>query len=178
MDALLGALDAHRDRLTRLVASLPEAAVRRRPAPRAWSLAQIADHLLRIDRGLCLDAPPAGPLVRATSAARGRLICGVLALPLRIPAPPGVAHILPGPDPDPAETLAAWAALRQTWHAPADPTAVAFRHPIFGPLCAPDALAFLLAHARHHDAQVARTCAALGLAAALGLDCGSPTPRP
>lgn len=172
MDALLDALDAHRDRLTHLIASLTEADVRRRPAPRAWSLAQIADHLLRIDRGLRLDGPDAGRFVRATSGARGRLICAVLALPLRIPAPPGVTSILPSPDPDPAETLAAWAALRQTWRVPLDPATVAFRHPLVGPLCGPDALAFLLAHHRHHDAQVARTCAALSLA------CDSPTPSP
>lgn len=172
MDALLDALDAHRDRLTRRLAALPEADVRRRPAPHAWSLAQIADHLLRIDRGLRLDGPAAGPVVRATSPVRGRLICAVLALPLRIPAPPGVTSILPGPDPDPVETLAAWAALRQTWRVPLNPAVVAFRHPVVGPLCVPDALAFLLAHHRHHDAQVARTCTALGLA------CGSPTPCP
>lgn len=167
MDALLDALDAHRGRLSRLIAGLPAADVRRRPAPRAWSLVQIAEHLLRIDRGLRVGGPPAGPLTRATSPARRALIAGVLALPLRIPAPPGVRHILPGPDPDLAATLGAWAALRQAWRRQidaADPDAVVFRHPVVGPLCGPDALAFLLAHHRHHDAQVARTCRALGLA--------------
>lgn len=165
--AALDALDAHRLGLTRLVAALPPEVARRKPDPHAWSLAQLLDHLLRIDRALHLDGPPAGPVVRSTSRARGLAIRGVLSLPIRIPAPPGAASVMPAPDPEPAATMQAWAALRQTWRerlGTADAERrVAFRHPIAGPLCLPDALAFVLAHHRHHDAQVRRTLRALGL---------------
>ncbi|HEX8298879.1 MAG TPA: DinB family protein, partial [Rubricoccaceae bacterium] len=166
---LVAALDAHRLGLTARVAARPSDVVRRRPAPHAWSLAQLLDHLLRIDRMLQFDGPQAGALVRATSRARGLVVRGVLALPVRIPAPPGASAVMPAPDPDPTETADAWATLRQVWRArvavltPSDRHRVAFRHPIAGPLCLPDALAFVLAHHRHHDAQVRRTLLALGL---------------
>ena len=63
------------------------------------------------------------------------------------------------------DTRDRWAETRRRWSA-ADPAddAVVFRHPIAGPLAWPDALAFLLAHHRHHDAQIARTLRALGRA--------------
>ncbi len=176
--ARLDALETHRLGLTRLVASLPAGAARRQPSPRAWSLAQLLDHLHRIDRGLHLDGLVASPVVWATSGARGALICAVLALPVRIPAPPGAASVMPSADPDLDATVVAWAALRRRWAEclgamrPEDERRIAFRHPIVGPLCVPEALAFVLAHHRHHDAQVRRTLHALGLASA------TPTPSP
>lgn len=163
---LFGSLEAHRDRLSALAWSLPDATLRRRPAPGAWSLAQLLDHVVRIDRGLDLDGGRLGRIAAATSRARGGLICAVLALPVRIPAPPGARAVMPSADPDPEATLEAWADLRSGWSerlgASTAEATVAYRHPIVGPLSVPDALAFLLAHHLHHDAQVRRTLAALG----------------
>ena len=158
--SLLAALEAHRAALASRLDALPEAAVHAAPAPGAWSLAQIADHLCRVDAALA-DGGPAGPGVRATSGARCAALRAVLALPLRIPAPPSAAGVMPDAEPRWPAVRARWAGVRAAWPE-VGPDAVAYRHPLFGPFLPDDALAFLLAHHRHHDAQVARTLAALG----------------
>lgn len=160
----LGPLETHRLALVARLDALAPETVHARPASGGWSLAQIVEHLYRIDRGLTLDGERASAPVRLTSGARRRVLSGILALPLRIPAPPGAGPILPGPDPDYAATRDAWADLRGLWRErlpSVPPEAVAFWHPLFGPFVTGDALAFLLAHHRHHDAQVERTLVAV-----------------
>ena len=162
---LLDALDAHRAAFTARLDALPDAAVHATPAPDAWSLAQLAEHFVLIDGGLRFDGTPAPALARATSALRSAGIQGVLALPLRIQGPPSAQYVMPSAAPRWAEVRERWAALRADWRTAAPPAgAVAFRHPIAGPFLFEDALAFLLAHHRHHDAQVRRTLRALGVA--------------
>jgi len=54
----------------------------------------------------------------------------------------------------------AWSALRSSWRQAlldVSPNTIIYRHPLAGPFVRDDALAFLLAHHRHHDAQVRRT---------------------
>ena len=159
---LFDALDAHRAAFTAHLDALPASVVHEKPAPGAWSLAQLAEHLVRIDAGLRLDGPAASATARVTSGLRSRALAGVLALPLRIPAPPSAAGVMPSADPRWPDVRERWAALRAGWRraAPAD-GAVAFQHPIAGPFLAEDALAFLLAHHRHHDAQIRRTLRAV-----------------
>ena len=155
----LADLERHRAAFTALLDGLGADAVHAAPARAAWSLAQLAEHVARVDAGLDLDGPPAAPLVRATSRARSALLCAVLSLPLRIPAPPSARAVMPSADPAWPEVREAWAALRAGW-AGADrvsPGRVAYRHPLFGPFLLPDALRFLRAHHRHHDGQVRRT---------------------
>ena len=160
---LLRALDAHRAALADRLDGLPEAVVHAAPAPGAWSLAQLAEHLLLIDSGLTFDGPPASPAARATSRLRSAGIQAVLALPLRIEGPPSARYVMPSAAPRWPEVRERWAALRAGWQRPSGGArAVAFRHPIAGPFLLDDALAFLLAHHRHHDAQVRRTLAAVG----------------
>ena len=159
---LLDALDAHRAAFTARLDALPDAVVHAKPAPGAWSLAQLAEHFVRIDAGLRLDGPMASAAARATSGLRSRALAGVLSLPLRIPAPASAAGVMPSADPRWPDVRERWAALRAGWRraAPAD-GAVAFQHPIAGPFLLDDALAFLLAHHRHHDAQIRRTLRAV-----------------
>lgn len=164
MTACFDALEAHRRAVTARLDGIDPALVHARPGPDAWSLAQLADHFVRVDRGL---APGARATVFETARSRaGRLVLGcVLALPLRIPAPPSAHGVMPHAAPRWPDVREAWATLRDTWRAQigdADPVTLAYRHPLVGPLRLDDALAFLLAHARHHDAQVQRTLRALG----------------
>ena len=167
---LLWALDAHRARLTAKLDALPGAVVHAAPAPGAWSLAQLAEHLALIDGGLTFDGPPVSSASRTTSWVRCAGIRAVLALPLRIQGPPSAAYVMPSGAPRWPEVRERWVALRAGWrHAAASSDAVAFLHPIAGPFVGADALAFLLAHHRHHDAQVRRTLAALGRPASRGL---------
>ena len=167
----LHALDAHRAAFARQLDALPDAVVHAAPAPGAWSLAQLAEHLLRVDREL--DRSAERPVERATGGLRRlrsrvgrRALEGILGLPVRIPAPRSAAAVMPSESPCWAEVRAAWDALRAGWQdlGGADPAWLVYRHPIAGPLRLDDALAFLLAHHRHHDVQVRRTLAQLGLA--------------
>ncbi|MEM1117641.1 MAG: DinB family protein [Bacteroidota bacterium] len=163
--ARLGALDAHRLAFTDRLDGLPSEIVHTAPAPGAWSLAQLAEHLFIIDRGLVLGGPEAGALGTVRSRLGATALRGILSLPVRIPAPPSAQGVMPSASPRWPDVRDAWAALRADWHRAlpeADPTSVTYRHPIAGPLRLDDALAFLLAHHRHHDAQVRRTLAALG----------------
>ena len=161
--SLLNALDAHRVEVTARLDALPESIVHAVPSPGAWSLAQLAEHILRIDGGLQIDASPAPLWVRATSPVRSRLLCRFLSLPIRIPAPPSAAGVMPSAEPRWADVRQRWAVMRARWRSALErPEVVAYRHPILGPFLLEDALAFLLAHHRHHDAQIRRTLTALG----------------
>ncbi|WP_412069645.1 DinB family protein [Rubrivirga sp. IMCC43871] len=159
---LLAGLGAHRAAFAERLDGLPDEIVHARPASGAWSLAQLAEHLLLIDGGLRPDGPLAGGLARATSGLRSGGIRLVLSLPVRIPAPPSAQSVMPSAAPRWPDVRQRWAALRAGWRE-RDPQAgtVAFSHPIAGPFLPDDALAFLLAHHRHHDAQVRRTLAGL-----------------
>ena len=161
---LFRALEDHRTALVARLDALSPEAVHARPGAGEWSPAQIVDHLLRIDRALRLDGPLATAAVRRTSRARAATIRGILALPVRIPAPPGAEAVLPAEAPDYAATRDAWAEHRGLWRQrlpDVPPEIVAFRHPFAGPFVVRDALAFALSHHRHHDAQVERALAAL-----------------
>ena len=155
-DALLRDLEAHREAFTRVLDGLPLAVVHSRPAPGAWSLVQLAEHLALIDAGLRLGGSRLSGAGRATSPARAAALRAVFALPLRLPAPPGAEGVMPSAAPSWPEVRARWATTRAGWRgAPARCAGrVAYDHPLLGPFRLRDALAFLLAH---HDAQVRRT---------------------
>lgn len=160
----LDALEAHRLAFVAHLDALAPEVVHAAPAPSAWSLAQLAEHLVKIDRGLRLGGPEAGP-IRTVRSRAGRLaLQGVLSLPVRIPAPPSARGVMPSAAPSWVVVREAWAALRVDWQTKlprAAPAAVAYEHPLVGRLRLDDALAFLLAHHRHHDAQVWRTLRSL-----------------
>jgi hypothetical protein len=169
MTDVSAALDAHRARVTALLDGLPPDVVHQKPAPGAWSLAQLAEHFCLIDGGLQFDGPPASALAAATSRARSTAIRAVLALPLRIEGPSSAQYVMPAEAPWWPDVRERWAALRAGWRRPRPaPGAVGFDHPIAGPFLFDDALAFLLAHHRHHDAQIRRTLRALGQPVRLG----------
>ena len=156
--ALLEDLERHRTAFAERLDGLDPVVVHAEPRSGAWSLAQLAEHFARIDAGLDLDGPPAAPLARATSRARASLLCAVLSLPVRIPAPPSARGVMPSADPRWPTVRAGWATLRAGWDVGAvKPGCVAYRHPLLGPFLLDDALRFLRAHHRHHDAQIRRT---------------------
>lgn len=159
-DLWFDALEAHRLGFSRQLDGLDMSVIHASPRPTAWSLAQIADHLLRIDQGLALEGFPATRLGRLRSRLGRVTLQSILALPVRIPAPPSAQSVMPSDAPSWPEVREAWAALRSSWRQALPdvaPSTIVYHHPLAGPLCRDDALAFLLAHHRHHDVQVRRT---------------------
>ena len=160
----LDALESHRLALTARLDALPAGAVHQAPAPSAWSPAQIVEHFVRIERTMRLNGRLASPLAATVASAKTALMKGILTLPLRVSVPRGAEQIVPSPQPNWAEVKAEWETVRAGWREalPALPKrTVVFKHPLIGLLCVPDALRFVLAHHRHHDAQIARTLAAV-----------------
>ena len=160
---LLRELETHRAEFARLLDGLPAEVVHAAPEPGVWSLAQVAEHFALIDAGLRLGGPKMPAAGWATSRARAAALRAVFALPVRIPAPPGAEGVMPSANPRWPEVRERWAATRAGWRGAEARCAgrVAFAHPLLGPFLLRDALAFLLAHHRHHDAQVCRTLSAV-----------------
>jgi hypothetical protein len=162
-------LETRRHGLTARLDALPDGVVHARPAPGQWSLAQIAEHFLKIERTLRLRGEPASAWTYATSGPRNALMRGMLALPVRYPMPPGaVSRIAPSPDARWGAVRAEWGALRAAWREALPslpPRTVVFKHPIIGLLPVADALRFVLSHHCHHDRQIERTLAAVSASA-------------
>lgn len=161
-----------RRRLTFLdaLAAEPPAALTFTPAPGAWSLADVAQHLWLVDRGTMhvvstrLDKPPLktgalDPLRRLAT----RLI---LNSSIRFRAP--LEAIVPKAPMPLAQVRAEWEQVRASMRemleqvTPALMTRPVFRHPISGPMTVPQALDFLTWHHDHHLRQVRRIRRAAG----------------
>lgn len=166
---LLALLDAARAEVLAPLAGLPGEVLRRRPAPGAWTAAEILDHLARTERSVTrmlttqlagmaavarADEPP--PDEEADLAALARL--RITDRSRRIEAP---GFVRPAADCEPEAALAALAASRVALVAlleGTDPAALArvrVPHPAFGvPLAGPAWVAFVAEHERRHAAQL------------------------
>ena len=166
---MLDRLETRRLDLTARLDDLPDDLVHAAPSPGAWSLAQIAEHFLKIEQTVRLSGRPASALTYATRGVRNGLMSGMLALPMRYPMPPGaVSRIAPSADARWKTVRSDWETLRASWREalPAlPPRTVIFKHPIIGLLPVADALRFVLAHHRHHDRQIECTFAAVSASA-------------
>ncbi|MEM8557541.1 MAG: DinB family protein [Bacteroidota bacterium] len=163
------ALEAQRDAFLAPIRTLTEGERARKPSARAWSLNELVHHLLLIDTQ-ALDgitaafaAPPRSAGV--TAPLRFGAIRCVLALPVRIPAPPAADGVMPRDTPDFATLDAEWTRVRTMLadcllEAPPDRfDAAAFRHPIMGRFTLLDTLDFVHAHHAHHLPQRKRLLA-------------------
>lgn len=125
------------------------------------------DHIVRIESSVRPEGRDGSRVEIVSSPVRSGLVRGVLALPIRIQAPPGAPEILPADAPDLDALLDVWAARRDAWRdvletaTPAALDRMVLLHPLAGRFRWPDTLRFLLSHHRHHDLQVERTLAAV-----------------
>jgi hypothetical protein len=163
--AALWHLDTHRAALERAVATVPPAARARRGPPEQWTVAEILEHLARVEESI--TALLAGRLAEARLAGLG---------PERDDAAPGLdpARLLDrtrkltaGEASRPREGLdadAAWARLVERRAAlralllDADGLAlstVVTQHPVLGPLDVYGWVAFIAGHEGRHAAQIA-----------------------
>jgi hypothetical protein len=159
----LAALDrARRSFLDSVVAS--DATQQRfRPAPGAWSMLDVTEHLvLAEEKSLLgmLKGPPAGTTVTAMAHLRMGLVRLVMRTDIRIKVP--VARVVPEGRATLAELEARWSDSRRGLErfldpiGEADASAARFRHPIGGWVSAGEGVAFLADHIAHHERQVHR----------------------
>ena len=166
------ALEARRQALFADLAARPPASLDARPAPTAWSLAEVAQHLWLVERGTVhvmegrLAKPPLrrGPLNRLGIAAM-RFVLGRI----RFKVP--IAAIQPKPGVPLSQVRADWDATRAKLRAMLegiDETRLHqsfFRHPLAGALSVAETMEFLVRHHDHHLRQVARIDRLMGASA-------------
>jgi hypothetical protein len=163
----LSHLDTHRAALERAVAAVPSAARARRGPPDQWTVAEILEHLARVEEGI--TALLAGRLAEARLAGLGPERDDADAAPALDPARllDRTRKLTAGEASQPREGLdadAAWARLVERRAAlralllDADGLAlstVVTQHPVLGPLDVYGWVAFIAGHEGRHAAQVA-----------------------
>jgi hypothetical protein len=141
-----------------------------RPREHAWSMAEVLDHIVRVERSVLEGArKPGVNRTRWRSKPHRRLLTWlVFSLGLKIRVPERVKHVAPEAGAAAADVLGRWAAVRddmRTFLASlrADQMGqLAIKHPIAGPFAYRDFLAFLEWHLKHHRRQLRRVRAAAG----------------
>ena len=153
-------LERQREAVLASLAGQDDAQLRFRPAPDAWSSRDVVEHLVIVEE---LVGSRAGSASGATGW-RGRMALQVMraasTLRARVRAP--LPALLPTSD-DPLPQLAErWSQARARLHAhlvtldAAGLVRPLLRHPVAGPLSAPQGLDFLSLHLTHHRRQLQR----------------------
>lgn len=139
-------------------------AVTKRPAPNDWSLTEVIEHLILVERGIVtvFGNSPAKRLHRRSLAQRLRraAVGVVLLLGIRVKVP--VEAIRPLGHTALADLEAEWIELRRhlAEHleqiTPEKLGLIILKHPVSGPHNVPETLSFLERHLRHHRRQIQR----------------------
>jgi len=143
-DAVLALLDAERAHFLAQVARIPVARQAERPAPDRWSVAEIVEHVARIDRGVAkilalrgAEPRTATPQQLTDAALTPEKVARVRSRAERFEAP---ERVRPTGGLDPAAALAQLAEAREALRAAylaADPAVLdgaVHEHPVIGPL--------------------------------------------
>ena len=172
---LLAALDARRTEFLDALDSVPERLQTTSPGGSKWSPVQIADHLVRVERGLAYAMGrqiEKGDARRDVGEPSERSVEGLIRA-MRTPAqfkiPDGVPSIVPATEEAPSldALRAEWHEAGTRWHALADevPADLAetglVHHAVAGALTFGQTLRFLESHIEHHLHQLGRTVRAL-----------------
>lgn len=171
LDASLDRLDRDRAAVLALLDAMTPAQRAFRPAPGAWSPADVADHLAKAESGQVeivrrqVAAPrPLGP----PSATRRWLVERLMRSGARVRMPAAVAPRVAPTGVAFETSRAALAAAADGWRAlaaafpPAMADAGVFKHPAAGPLTLRGTVCFAAAHLDHHRRQIERIRAAPG----------------
>ena len=134
------------------------------PAPDAWSLLQVADHLARVEAAVVQEIRHRRSKPHARKHFRDRIGAGIVrlifALGVRVKMP--IPQIAPGNDLPVEQTEQRWKETRQVLRqlmdevTPATRERPAMRHPVGGPLTAAETLRFVTRHFDHHLRQIRR----------------------
>ncbi|MCR4338842.1 MAG: DinB family protein [Gemmatimonadaceae bacterium] len=148
--------------------ALSEAQLRFRPAEGAWSIAEVAQHVLHVEREVAKAAMKPGVERRGRRRTPRELagmigFLAVVKLNFRIRVPQKVAgRVTPAADPDMDELWSEWRELHQNLGRHLETVRaenlgdMAFKHPIVGPTSVRGTLPFLTRHFDHHMRQVRR----------------------
>lgn len=164
----LDALAARRAKFEAGARALSEAQLRFRPAEGTWSIAEVAQHVLHVEREVIRAAMKPGVERRGRKRTlrewAGMIaFLAVVKLNFRIRVPQKVAgRVTPAADPDMAALWSEWRELHENLGRYLETVGgdslgdMAFRHPIVGPTSVRRMLPFLLQHFNHHMRQVRR----------------------
>ena len=165
----LVALDRARHTFLAPVLEAGAAQLRFRPAPGAWSMLDVTEHLvLAEEKSLLgmLKGPPPGTTVTLVAHARMVMVRLVMKTDIRVKVP--VARVIPQGTVTLQDLVARWSESQRGLAAfldsipGADAGAARFRHPIGGWVTADAGVAFLADHIGHHARQVERIRRAAG----------------
>lgn len=143
--------------------NLDDAQLHYRPTASAWSLLQVAQHLVLLERIVVKSVirdPRPGLRRRWWHAIGARLVAFVFRHGFRVPAP--TRKVVPLENTPLEESARQWADLRADLSAfletitPERAKALGWRHPVSGPLDVYGALEFVASHHDHHLRQVER----------------------
>lgn len=121
-----------------------------------WSLLQVIEHLVIVERGVLIALMRGGPeLPKRTPVTnlKRRMVWSIMRLAVKVPVP--VPEVSPSPVPDREKLLAEWAKIRTKMAKAIEaesyqPLAHVFSHPVAGALSAEESLEFLLNHLTYH----------------------------
>lgn len=166
--AQLDGLSARRTRFEAESRELSDYQLRFRPAEGAWSIAEVAEHVLRVEREVTKAAMKPGVERRGRKRTprewAGMIVfLAIVKANFRIRVPQKVAgRVTPVVDPDMIAVWAEWRELHNSLERHLETISednlgeMAFKHPIVGPTSLRGMLPFLLRHFDHHMRQVRR----------------------
>ena len=146
------------------LAKLAPAQVAFRLHDAAWTVAEVLDHVVRVERQVLEGArkPGVQRTVWRPRRLRRLLTWLVFGLGVRIRVPERVRHVTPERGADLDAARARWGEVRSEWReflstvSPGQLGQLAIKHPLAGPFTYRDVLKFLEWHLRHHRRQIGR----------------------
>lgn len=140
----------------------------------AWTVAEVLDHVVRVERLVLEGArkPGVQRTVWRRRRVRRMLTSLVFGLGVRIKVPERVKHVTPERGADLERVRARWGDVRAEWRqflstvTPDQLDMLAIKHPLAGPFTYRDVLKFLEWHLRHHRRQIGRITRAAAAAPA------------
>ena len=159
-------LTTRRDRILAEFTPWPDEQLRQRPAPEAWSVIEVIEHLLLTEKltfaGVRKNRGAAIPIT-LRDRVRAGLVLGVMLLPTRVRIPKGVTALAPShADQALSRFVEGWETERRQMReylatlSGKDLTEGVFKHPVGGWVTVRGTLIFLESHLLHHGYQLRR----------------------
>ena len=158
-------LETQKQKVLTDVAGLSAAQLHFRPEPTAWSVPDVLDHLIKVEKALLeavQDQLPNGTALKFKDRVGASFIIAVMHSPMRVKVPPSASMVMPAATKDLPAYAASWSEVREKTARLLGSLQAAqmriglFRHQVSGWMTITDTLRFLSAHLRHHHYQLSR----------------------